>query len=287
MTATVPGRPCLRYHGGKFRLAPWVVRHLPPHRVYVEPFAGAASVLMRKQRSYAEILNDLSGDVVNLFRVLRDPCRALELEVALLLTPFSREEFFAAYELTEEPVECARRLIVRSFMGHGTASSNPLHKTGFRNDSTRSHTTPARDWANFPHYLPGMTKRLQGVCIEHRPALDIIREFDRPETLFYADPPYVFGTRKSTGHGQGYEHEMTDGDHRELAELLRSVSGMVVLSGYRSDLYSELFEGWPSVERAVFADAQAARTEVLWFNAAAGSRLQSCLDFDGPEGKSI
>jgi DNA adenine methylase len=285
MTATVPGRPVLRYHGGKWRSARWIINHLPPHSTYVEPFAGAASVLMQKRRSNSEVINDLNKDVVGLFRVLRNPKQADELERLLRLTPFARNEFFDAYEVADDPVESARRLLIRSFMGHGSAACNPQHKTGFRNDCTRSYTTPATDWANFPAHLKRMTARLAGVVVENRTAMDLLTMFDTVDTCFYCDPPYVFATRRSVGRKNHlYEHEMTDEDHRELAEALHKVEGMVVLSGYRSDLYLELYPNWTFVESIAYADGRSPRVEVLWFNPAAATRMQQTLPFaDGEE----
>jgi len=116
MSDVAPTRPVLRYHGGKWRLASWIISHFPPHRVYVEPFGGAASVLLRKPRSYAEVYNDMDGEIVNVFRVLRDPARARELERVLRLTPFAREEFELSYIRDEDPIEQARRTIVRAFI---------------------------------------------------------------------------------------------------------------------------------------------------------------------------
>jgi hypothetical protein len=137
---TRPTRPVLRWHGGKWNLAPWIISHFSAHKVYVEPFGGAGSVLMRKRRAYAEIWNDLDGHVVNLFQVLRSH-RAGELVEQLRLTPFARDEFDLAYQPYEDPVERARRLVVRSFMGHGSNSHSRV--TGFRSNSSRSGTTPA------------------------------------------------------------------------------------------------------------------------------------------------
>lgn len=117
---TAPSRPILRWHGGKWLQAPWILQHFPPHRVYVEPFGGAWSVGFRKERSYAEIWNDLDGELVNLFRVLRDTARAARLVEAISLTPFARDEFNAAYTPARGALERARRLLVRSFMGHGS-----------------------------------------------------------------------------------------------------------------------------------------------------------------------
>lgn len=129
MTVT---RPALRYLGGKWRLAPWILRHFPPHRVYVEPFGGAASVLIRKPRSQGECYNDLEGGVVNLFQVLRDPDLCADLCRAIDLTPFARDEYDRAFETTADPVEAARRLIVRSYMGHGSSAALAVRSTGFR-----------------------------------------------------------------------------------------------------------------------------------------------------------
>ena len=155
-------RPVLRYHGGKYRLAPWIVSHFTLHRTYVEPFCGAASVLMHKPRSYSEVINDLDENIVNLFAVLRNPGLSKDLVNMLRLTPFSRTEFRRAYEVTPDTLEAARRLIVRSFMGFGSAAHSKHYVTGFRANSNRSSTTPAHDWAHYPDAILAMTARLQG-----------------------------------------------------------------------------------------------------------------------------
>lgn len=268
-----PARPVLRYYGGKWRIAPWIIQHFPPHRVYVEPFGGAASVLMQKRRSYAEVYNDLDGEVVNVFRVLRDPRQSVELERLLRLTPFARDEQEAAYEPSHDPVEQARRTIIKSFMGF--SSSGIFSRTGFRNNTSRSGTTPAHDWASYPDSIRLFTERLRGVVIENRPAIDVIREHDREDTLHYVDPPYVISARSSPSHE--YRYEMTDDDHRELAAVLRSVKGMVVVSGYPSDLYNEFFGDWRQIRRKSWADGAGERTECLWLNPRAAEHLQATL----------
>lgn len=270
-----PSRPAMRWHGGKWLLAPWIISHFPEHRTYVEPFGGAASVLLRKPRSYAEIYNDLDDEAVNLFQVLRSD-RAEELSEALYLTPFARSEFASAYERSDDPVERARRLVARSFMGFG-GDAVKNRTTGFRNDSNRSGGPPAKDWANYPACLPALIDRLRGVVIESRPAEYIIGKFDGPETLFYVDPPYVHDTRDISGKGKlprhTYEFEMSDHDHIRLLEQLLSVDGMVVLSGYPSELYDETLSDWERVSRLALADGARERTEVLWINPAAYERL--------------
>jgi len=253
-------RPVLRWHGGKWLLAPWIIDHLPDHRVYVEPFGGAASVLIRKPRSYAEVYNDLNGDVVNLFRVLRSG-GGENLAELLRLTPFAAEEFSEAYEATDCSVEKARRLIVRSFMGFG--SNGHERKTGFRSNSNRSGTTPARDWLNYPDSLVRVAERMRGVVITKRDASEVMLAHDGPETLHYVDPPYLPETRDAGGD---YSHEMDEGDHARLLECLNSLSGKVVLSGYPSRLYDDALNGWTRIERAALADGARKRTEVLWMN---------------------
>ena len=269
-------RPLLRYHGGKWLLAPWIISHFPPHRVYVEPFGGAASVLMQKPRSYGEVYNDLDGEIVNLFRVLRDAGSANELRNLLELTPFSREEYRASFFESAQPIEQARRTVIRSFMGFGSNSLNRNIKSGFRSNSNRSGTTPAHDWVNWPEQISKYVDRLRGVVIENKDAAGVIRQHDSVETMIYADPPYCQETRMTvTQHGaHGYAHEMTTEDHRALAEVLRAVAGMVVLSGYACPLYDdELYSDWARVERPALADDALPRTEVVWLNQACAMAL--------------
>lgn len=270
-----PFRPVLRWHGGKWLLAPWILSHFPAHQVYVEPFGGAASVLMRKERSHAEVYNDLDQSVVGLFRVLRSD-RASELVEALRLTPFARDEFAEAYQECADPVEAARRLIIRSFMGFGSNGHNKL--TGFRANSNRSGTTPAHDWVNYPDSLKMVVDRLQGVTVENKDAQAIMAQHDGPQTLHYVDPPYVFDTRDG---GTDYAHELSDEDHASLLQFLRDLQGMVVLSGYPAPLYDEALSDWTRVERKALADGARERTEVLWINPAAATARGNGPLFEG------
>lgn len=315
-------RPVLRYHGGKFRLAPWIVSFFPKHRVYVEPYGGAASVLMRKPRAFGEVYNDMDEEVVNVFRVLRDPQLAGDLQRLLELTPYARKEFYQAYEpMTDEEamadggVERARRTIIKAFMGFGsdaihrpgprgmrtTVSTGPKkHRTaafragglpgstgraaagrvirrsggtGFRPSSDQNGATPAWDFATWPEQIPVFTERLRGVAIECRDALELIDQFDKPGYLIYCDPPYVRSTRR-TADRNGYSYEMTDDDHRALAERLRRAEAMVVISGYPSELYDEeLYPDWRRETKTGYADARhRERVEVLWLNEAVAAR---------------
>lgn len=271
-------RPVLRWHGGKWKLAPWIISHFPTHRVYVEPFGGAASVLLRKPRTYGEVYNDLDQDVVNLFRVLREPQLAAALLEGLKLTPFAREEFELSYEVSADPIEAARRLVILSYMGFGSNGHNRATKTGFRANSNRSGTTPAHDWANFPTRLPAIVERLRGVVIENRDALAVMAQHDSPETLHYVDPPYVWETRSKSMHRDGcYAHEMTEADHDRLLAFLPTLQGAVVLSGYPHPSYDAALEGWHKEEISAHADGALDRTEALWLNPKARDENRSRL----------
>ncbi|ACL57609.1 DNA adenine methylase [Methylobacterium nodulans] len=275
-----PTRPLLRWHGGKWRLAPWIVRHFPAHRTYIEPFGGGGSVLLRKPRVFSELYNDLDGDVVNLFRVLRSR-RAAELIHRLTLTPFARDEYLAAYEPAEDEVERARRLLVRSFMGRSSNSHSLVRArgrsgfrrmSGYRSKADRNCTTPSRDWANYADALPAIIERLRGVAIEQCDGRDLLRTRDHAGTLFYVDPPYLPSTRTTD---VGYAHELTEDAQAELLELLDERQGFVVLSGYPSELYDRRLAHWLRVEAASMADGALPRTEVLWINPRAAARLSA------------
>ena len=267
---TAPTRPVLRYHGGKWMLASWIIGHFPPHRIYTETFGGAGSVLMQKPRAYCEVYNDLGDDVVNLFRVLRGRESAAQLERLLRLTPFAREEFKLSYEPTEDPLERARRLVVRCFMGFGTTAHSIAARTGFRQKSYRSNQTGVGDWRNYPDAMKAMSERLQGVLIENKPAIEVLRIHDSQDTLHYVDPPYLHETRSMRWPSDVkgfYPHEMTEQEHRELAEALHQLEGMVVLSGYPSALYDEeLYPDWTRVTRGTIADGARKRVEAIWVN---------------------
>lgn len=256
-------RPLVRYHGGKWRLAPWIVNHFPAHRVYTEAFGGGASVLLRKPRSYAEIYNDLDGEIVNLFCVARD--HGEQLAKLCELTPFARAEFAGSYEASSDPIEQARRTLVRSFMGFGSAGVSG-QATGFRANSNKSGTTPAHDWMNYPDCLRNVVQRLRGVVIENRDALEVMRAHDGPEALHYVDPPYVHETRHKGSKSDAYRHEMSEQDHVVLASGLRGLVGFVIVSGYRCDLYDNLFSGWRRVDKHTFADGARDRIESLWLS---------------------
>lgn len=271
-----PTSPVIRYHGGKFRLAPWVMKHFPPHRIYCEPFGGAAGVLMQKPRAYSEIYNDLDDELTNLFRVMQDAVLRQQLVDLLVLTPYARREFELAWEPAADPLERARRLIIRAQMGFGSAGATK-GSTGFRIDTKREYETAQHVWAQYPANLAAVGLRLTGVLIENRPAIEILSGHDTPDTLFYVDPPYVHETRcRMGGAGRAYRHEMSIDEHAELLAALQEVEGMVVLSGYPHPLYDDTLRGWERREtkaRISGGRGTATRDEVLWLNPACVAAL--------------
>lgn len=263
--------PLMRYHGGKFRLAPWVISHFPrDHVVYIEPFGGAGSVLFAKPPSEREVYNDLSGDIVNVFRVVRDRTGVRALARDLYMTPYARAEFDLAYEPTADPVERARRTIMRAQMGFGSAGATKT-STGFRSDARRKYGTGADHWHGYPEHLLEFHDRLQGVIIENKPAADLIEQQDGPDALFYIDPPYMHSTRSSRNDAPRavYHHEMSDADHAALLELVKNCAGSVVLSGYDNDLYNDNLSCWTKFQkksRISGGRGTAVKVESLWIN---------------------
>lgn len=260
-----PDRPALRYHGSKWLLAPWIIEHLPQHQAYVEPYGGAAAVLLRKPRSWLEVYNDLDSHVVNYFRVLRE--QPADLVRAIRLTPYAYAEWSLSLLDDPDPVEMARRFYVRAFQG--IAGPTAQWRTGWRRQRVtaveRRMTPAAKSFVRVKH-LYQVAERLRGVQIDCLDALEVLERYDSPHTLFYLDPPYVSSTR-SRWKKKAYSHEMTDRDHRELARALRDLQGMVVLSGHHCQLYDELYGSWHRIEREARTNSQyGTATESLWLS---------------------
>jgi DNA adenine methylase len=239
---------------------------MPPHRVYVEPYGGAASVLLRKPRAEVEVYNDLDDEIVGIFRILRDSAQCRELIRSLRRTPYSRRELERAFEPSAEPLERARRAIVRCHMAFHHSAIFSARKFDFYASGHRSGGRGrASEWATCPRTLAAVCRRLRGVVIEHRDALDVIRLQDAPDALFYVDPPYVGSTRSRDAT---YRHDMTDAQHDGLLALLRGIKGRAMVAGYPSALYDGRLHGWERLERRHYAKGSMMRprTEVLWIS---------------------
>lgn len=279
-----PVTPLVPYHGGKGRLAPWIVSLMPPHRVYVEPFAGSAAVLLAKTPAIHEILNDIDGNAVTFYRVLRD--QPDELERACRLTPYAREEFEAA-DLSVEglsDLERARRWWVRTNQSFAHTGSS---RTGWSTSIMRGSNN-ARTVLNRIDRFAAAAQRLGTVTLESMDAIEMIERYSTADGVIYADPPYLVSTRSTmTKRPAGdYIHEFSsEEDHRRLAAALRTSEATVLLSGYDSPLYNELYGDWYRTERRVLRRTSNGRSatqvhcvEVIWANRPIDT--QTAFDFD-------
>lgn len=256
------------WYGGKYSHLKWLLPLLPYTYHFCEPFGGSAVVLLNREPSPVETYNDLDGEVVNFFKVLRDQKDELIEEIGL--TPFSYEEFEKAIvEPTEDlsDLERARRFYIRARQVRtGLAqTATPGRWAHCRLTSRAGMAGAVSRWLGSVEALPEIAQRLLRVQIENRPAIEVIERYDSEKTLFYCDPPYP---HESRGDNNAYAYEMTDEQHRELAKVLREVRGKVALSGYRCDLLDELYGDWISTEEAVknIHSVKDPRQEVLWTN---------------------
>ncbi len=247
----------LKYPGGKWRIAEWIISHFPEHKVYLEPFFGSGAVFFKKEPCYVETVNDINGDIVNLFRVCRDFPE--ELAKLINLTPFSREEFAACYERSEDPIEQARRTLVRYHQSFGTCNSS---KNSWRNVQKYGGPRTATMWNNLPGIIVEICSRLKDAQIENTDAFTLIDRYNDKKTLIYCDPPYVISTRRRNM----YQSEMTDIQHLELIEQLKKSSSMIILSGYENELYDYYLRDWNKDSIETTAQFGKKRTETIWMN---------------------
>lgn len=271
-------KPAFPYYGAKGRLAPWISTLIPQHRVYVEPFCGSAAVLLAKAPAAHEVISDLDGNVTTFFRILRD--QPNELQRACQLTPYAREEYFAADLAAEgiDDLERARRFFVRctqAFNASGTVGSRSGSWSNGHRQGCSSQAISVRDTADRLHLI---AERLRRVIVENRPAQHVIPTYDAPDAVLYVDPPYLGTTRTSLDprkrRSSDYRLDMPAADdHQELAKLLHECAGTVLLSGYPSPLYDELYADWSRIEQRVQRPTTnqrgrtgAAGVEVVWCN---------------------
>lgn len=250
----------LRYPGSKWRIADFIISHFPAHHSYLEPFFGSGAVLFNKSASNIETINDLNGDVVNLFRVIREAPEKLAKQVAL--TPYSRSEYEVAWRNNAmDEIEKARLFLIKSLQGHGFRSNE---KTGWKNDVIgRERSYAVKYWNDLPDGIVKAAKRLKQVQIEQMDAMEIIKRFNHQGVLIYADPPYLLSTRRK----EQYDHEMTgEEEHQQLLETLLQHKGYVIISGYDNELYNKTLKKWTKTKIQSNADGGLYRMEVLWMN---------------------
>lgn len=269
----------LNYPGAKWSLAEWIIGHFPPHHSYLEPFFGSGAVLFNKPRSNIETVNDLDGDVVNLFECIRrDPER---LGRAIYWTPYARKVYdqACAAQYTEtDPFQRAVDFYVRMMMGHGFRATG--EKVGWKNDvQGRQKAYAARHWCRGPEAIARAAERLRGVQIECRQATEVIARFNAPNVLIYCDPPYVLSSR--SGGKRQYKHEMSDEDHEKLLAALKAHRGPALISGYRSGLYDRDLSGWYRETCTATDQLSRRREEVLWMNFEPERRQETLFGGDG------
>lgn len=258
-------KPILKYPGAKWNLAEWIISHLPSHAHYVEPYFGSGAVFFNKKPAKHEVINDLSGDVVNLFRVIREDGE--RLAALIEMTPWAREEYELSYQACDDPMERARRFVVRVWQAHGTKGHTP--KTWQNSSGDGGGRFRALLWCAVPDRILATVARLKDAEIDRKDALRVIQENSHSDMLIYADPPYVLSTR--TGKINTYAFDLTDADHTLLLDALDAHPGPVVLSGYHCALYDTRLAHWHTREKQAQAEKGNARTEVLWLN-------QTCID---------
>lgn len=248
----------LKYPGGKWRIAEWIISHFPPHKVYCEPFFGSGAVFFSKSPNYIETINDIDGNVVNLFRVCRE--HPEELSKALSLTPWAREEYISCHDMKcDDLVEWARRTIVRYHQSFGTSNSS---KNSWRNVQTYGGPRCASMWNYLPEAVQNACSRLKEAQIENIDAIELMKRYNDENTLLYLDPPYPESIRKKNL----YKHEMTDEQHEELLNVILKSKSKVIISSYDNDLYNERLAGWYTAVRPTIAQMGLHRIEKIYMN---------------------
>lgn len=259
-------RAVFRYPGSKWSIANWIVEHFPQgyeKMIYLEPFVGSGAVFFNKKPGAVETVNDLDSDIVNLFDVLRNYPE--ELKRALSLTPYSREEYDKSFEPCDEPIEKARRYMVKTTQAIGAKLNG---KCGWRNHKQMKIGGTACKWAGITETIDIAAGRLRGsttnlVQIEHMDALRLIERYNTPDALIYLDPPYVRSARKS---GALYKHEMNDQQQVRMLEIITQSKAKIILSGYRNELYDKWLSSWETDTTMSQTTSTAMAEEVIWMN---------------------
>lgn len=251
----------VKYPGSKWSIAKWIISHFPEHHSYLEPFFGSGAVLFNKPRSNIETVNDLDGNVVNLFKWIKDDPERLAHEI--YYTPYARQVYEGAFAaVPEDSLGKAVNFYIRLNMGHGFRTNG--EKVGWKNDvQGRERSYALLDWCELPERIMQAAERLRGVQIENRPAVEVMSRFNNKKVLIYLDPPYMPGTR----YGKQYKHEMyAEKDHEELLGAAVQHKGPLLISGYDTELYNDALQGWQRKEHFCYTQARSKKTEVLWMN---------------------
>ena len=253
-------RCVMKYPGSKWSIVNWIIGFFPEHHSYLEPFLGSGAVLFNKPHSNIETVNDLDGNVVNLFEwIQKDPER---LAHEIYYTPYARQVYEDAFALVpKDSSGKAVNFYIRLNMGHGFRTNG--EKVGWKNDvQGRERSYASQDWCHLPEKIMRAAERLRGVQIENKPAIELMERFNYANVLVYLDPPYVLGTR----HGKQYRYEMDDQDQCDLLDVALAHKGPLLISGYDNDLYNDRLHGWHREETVSYSQTCSKKREVLWMN---------------------
>lgn len=268
-------RSVLRYPGSKWNIASQLVRLIPEHHTYVEPFFGSGAVLFNKQQSNIEMVNDLDSNVVNLFHCIQEDAQNLARMV--MTTPFSREIYEVTYRNAydnDDSYQKALKFLIQCWQGYGFRTDGS--KVGWRNDvQGRERAYALWNWYRLLEWIIDIAERLRMVQIENRSALEVIERFNYSNVFMYIDPPYMLHTRT----GKQYNYEMTNSDHEELLKMLLRSKAKIMLSGYESDMYNDYLAGWGKKQFSSYAEHGKPRTETVWINYMHDAQQMSFDDF--------
>lgn len=264
----------LNYVGSKWNLASWIVSQMPEHNVYLETHFGSGAVLFNKPAARIETINDIDGNIVNLFKVIREQPK--ELARVIELTPYSREEYYQSFELLKSDLsdlERARVFLIRCWMARGGKTSD---RTGWRHNIDIATVNAIPDWNGIPSTILEATSRLKQVQIENQDATKLIERYNREDCLIYADPPYLLKTRTK----RHYAHEMTEEEHEEFLKTLNNHEGFAIVSGYDSEMYNDTLTSWSKVTKMATTEAATSKQEVLWLNPQISERQKQLSLFE-------
>ena len=253
----------LKYPGAKWRIAGWIIENMVEHHSYVDPYFGSGAVFFNKTPSNIETINDLDGEVVNFFEVIRDMPEKLAAKI--YMTPYSRAVYENVYKepcnYTKSKLDRALRFCIKINMSHGFRCNS---KVGWKNDiQGREAAYALKSWNKIPDLIMKAAARLKEVQIEQRPAIEVIRRFNNPKCLIYCDPPYLLETRNSS---KQYNFEMSNKDHEDLLNTVLESKSKIIISGYESDLYNDALKGWRKKTGFSLTQSMRKAKEVLWMN---------------------
>lgn len=252
----------LRWPGSKWKLANKIIKIMPKHEIYIEPYFGSGAIFFKKMLCNNTILNDLDNNVVNLFKVIRN--NPEELALLVEFTPYSREEYLNS-DISEDDndIEKARKFLVRSNMARGATQ---YYRSGWRNaglkESLINNSRVTREWNKIPQSIIYASEKLKNVEIENIDAIKLIKKYNHESCLFYIDPPYLLNTKS----GKYYNYELTDIDHIELLQTLQGHKAKIILSGYENELYNKYLKGWKKVKLMAINENKDKKIESLWIN---------------------